>query len=492
MPLYSVHQEGADLGNDVRGKSELPTWLESLRVNERPNLPASEQSYFPMADLYEDGTLPSWMRPENAEMLEKGKSGPYPAWRPASMSAPHTDENIIPSEGISARSLIDEQSLPSWVQGNQQNPQSTTGSTPVTPDSQRNFSAASLIQPDQLPDWMQSMPQASQSSASQNTVWGGEQPGASQVRINSYTSDPANVNTYPQPQPFSAPELADPQAITHMFTGQTGQQAGYPSRTTPQVQSGLPASSLLDENSLPTWIREEEQMPGQPGQRPAYTSRQSGQPSSENHGLSGASLIDANALPGWLTSYEAQQQAGLQSTGNARSLPTIGTSPRGESVRVPSRPRSEITSHEQSEVAANVFSSMLGVASTAPYFPSTGSSQNVSDPSQGMPVGQPQAPAGTQWNAPSQSSGFAGAPPVHAFNPAANQMGQPGASPPGGYPGYVSPGSPPMTALPGTTQSPPVNGPGMPVDLAATGKPGTNASSSKKRGFIETIRSWFS
>ena len=138
MPLYSDNQKELEPQKDFRGQSELPTWLESLRVNERSNSPVSDQSHFSMSDLIDEGALPSWMRPENAEMMEKGNSGKYPAWRPASMSAPHTDEGIIPPEGFPARSLIDEQSLPSWVQA-------TTGPMPVIPDSQRNFSAASLI-----------------------------------------------------------------------------------------------------------------------------------------------------------------------------------------------------------------------------------------------------------------------------------------------------------------------------------------------------------
>jgi hypothetical protein len=503
MPLYSANQGGTDLQKGVRGQSELPTWLESLRVNERPNSPASEQSYFPMADLFDEGALPSWMRPENAEMMEKGNSGQYPAWRPASMSAPHTDEGIIPPEGIPARSLIDEQSLPSWVQGNQQNIQATTGAMPVTPDSQGNFSAASLIQPDDLPDWMKSLSQSPQPSVSQNNVWGGEQPRTSQVRINSYTPDPANVNSNPLPQRFSAQDLVDPQAMTHLMSGQPGQQVGYPLGAAPQGEhSGLPASSLLDMNSLPAWLREEDQTQRQPGQMQAYASSQSGQIPAGNNGLTGASLIDANALPGWLPSYEAQQQAGIQSMGNVRPLSTNGTPPRVESVRVPSRPRGEIASHEQSEVAANVFSSVLGVASSAPYFPSAGSgsqwnapSQNVAAPSQGFQGGQPQPPAGTQWNAPSQPSGFAGVPPSQGYNPAGNRVGQQGAYPSGGYAGYMSPGGSPMGAQSGMTQQPPASGPGMPGVPSMTGHQSyTNASGSKpaKRGFIETIRSWFS
>ena len=151
MPLYSDNQKEMEPYKDFHGQTELPTWLETLRVNERSHAPMSDQTQFSTSDLIDEGALPSWMRPENAEMMEKGNSGKYPAWRPASMPAPQTDEGNIPPEGFPARSLIDEQSLPSWVQP-------TTGSMPVTPDSQSNFSAASLIQPDDLPDWMKSMP----------------------------------------------------------------------------------------------------------------------------------------------------------------------------------------------------------------------------------------------------------------------------------------------------------------------------------------------
>jgi hypothetical protein len=438
MPLYSDNQK------DFHGQSELPTWLESLRVNERPNSPANEQSHFSTSDLIDEGALPSWMRPENAEMIEKGNSGQYPAWRPASMSAPHTDQGNIPPEGFPARSLIDEQSLPSWVQG-------TTGAIPVTPDSQRNFSAASLVQPDDLPDWMKSLPQSSQTFVPQNNVWDAEQSSTNQVRRYTYTPDPAYNNSNPPPQSFQN----DP--------------------------SGLNASSLLDVNSLPTWLREEDQLQ-------AYGSSQSGQVSTGNNGLAGSSLIDANAVPGWLSSYDAQQPTTMQSMGNTRSQPS-GTAPRAGDVRVPSRPRAEIVPHEQSEVAANVFSSMLGVASSAPYFPSAGpgsqwnaSSQEATMPSQGFQSGQSQPPAGMQWNAPTQ-----------AYNPTAYQGGQQIVYPTGGNVSYMGPGGSSLGVQSGMAQQPP-NGPGMPMGLSMAGQQSnTNASSSKpaKRGFLEIIRSWF-
>ncbi len=441
MPLYSEKQKELEPHKDLRGQTELPTWLESLRVNERSSSPVSNQSHFSMSDLIDEGALPGWMRQEDAEMIERGNSGKYPAWRPASTSAPHTDEGNIPPEGLPARSLLGEQSLPSWVH-------STTGSMPVTPDSQKNFSAASLIQPDDLPDWMKSMSQTPQPSVPQSSVWGDAQPPASQISGNAYTPNPA----------YNKPQLP-PQG----FQGEP---------------SGLNASSLLDANSLPTWLREGDQVqtdgPNQPGQA-----------SAGNSGLAGSSLIDANAVPGWLRSFDDQQQTQMQSMGNIRPY---GTAPRIENMPVPSRPRAEIAPQDQSEVAANVFSSVLGVASSAPYFPSpaTGSqwqtpAQGAMPPSQGLQSGQPQPPAGMQWNAPVQPPGTTGGSQAQGNNPAAYQGGQQVVNPGGGnisYPG-----------MPRQPQQLP-NGPGMPM---ADQQPNMNVSGSKpvKRGILETIRSWF-
>lgn len=484
MPLSSAGQEGKDSQKDTHEQSDLPAWLESLRVNERLSSPANEQPFFSRADLIDEEGVPSWMRPENAELMEKGNSAKYPAWRPASMPAPNTDDELAPPKGFHASSLIDEQSLPTWVHGNQQNSQATTGASFGAPDTQRNFSAASLIQPDALPDWMKSLPPSSQPAVPYNSVWGGERPpDNSQVRINSFAPNSTGIDSNPPPQRFSAHDLIDPQAIPHWMSGQPGQQAGFPPDSASQVgQTGLPPSSLLDMNSLPVWLHENEhaQSPqSYSGQAQANSPGQSGLTPDVSGSLAAASLIDMNALPAWLRSSEAQQQPGIPAMGDVRPV-SNGTSLRVDNMRVPSRPRGEMNAHEHSEVAANVFSSMLGVASAAPYFPSAGMQSNA--PSQGFQGGQPQ-PAGTQWNAPSQPAGFAGVPPAQGYNPAGYQGGYPapGGFPPGGQPAMV--------------QQPQAYGPGMPPDLSTAGqRSNTNAPGSKpaKRGIIETIRSWFS
>ena len=488
MPLSNANQ--GDLGSrkGVHEQSELPSWLESLRVNERPNSPANEQPFFSTADLIDEGALPSWMRPENAEMMEKGNSGKHPAWRPASLSAPNTDNAIIPPKAFPASSLIDEQSLPSWMQGgDRQNIQPATGATFAAPGSQGNFSPANLIQPDDLPSWMKSPPQP---AVSQNSVWEGEQPSGSQVRVNSFTQDPYSFGSITPPQRLSAQDLVDQQAIPQWMSGQPdqlGRQAGWPPESALQSgPSGLSASSLLDVNSLPRWLREEEQAQGRPDHLRVNTPGEPGQIPSGSSRLTGASLIDVNALPDWMRSPETQQQAGMPPIGNAR--PVAGSAPRIENARVPSRPRSEMAPLEESEVAANVFSSMLGVSSSAPNFHPAGTqwnapSQNVMAPSQGFQGVQP-PPAGTQWNRPSQPLGFTGMPAAQGYNPAGYPGGQQGAYPPGGPTGNARSGGVPMGGQPGMAQQPQRPVTGQQADSLGS-KPA-------KRGFIETIRSWFS
>lgn len=297
---------------------------------------------------------------------------------------------------------------------------------------------------------MKSMPQSPQPFVPQSSVWGDAQPQTNQIRGNMYTPDPAYNNTQLPPQSFQ------------------------------NQPSGLNAASLLDANSLPTWLREGDQAQ-------TFGTSQPGQASAGNSGLSGSSLIDANAVPGWLRSFDDQPPP-MQSMGNIRPY---GTAPRIENMPVPSRPRAENVPQEQSEVAANVFSSVLGVASSAPYFPSPEASSRWQAPSQGAmppPQGfqnaQPQPPAGMQWNAPVPPPGATGVPQAQGYNPAAYQGGQQVVGRVGGNVSY--PGMPQQPQqLPG--------GPGMPMGTSMAQPANANESQAKpaKRGFLETIRSWF-
>lgn len=425
MPLSSA------TNNSMSGQeqSELPAWLESLRANERPGAPAGGQSGFSTADLIDDDDLPGWMRAEQAQDRGESDSSKHPAIRPASMSAPNTDAGMMQPQSFSARDLIDPVSLPSWMNPNQPPaspaapakpgnlPQPTPGVRPYQgPGSPATlFSASDLIDRQSLPSWV-SAAQANQPVPPLNpATWqGGPTPAA--------------------PVPPMTPG-----------NGENG------------LQSGLAASSLLDVNSLPPWLREGQ---GQPG----------------GNNMSAGSLIDMNALPSWLRAVDGQPQ-GPQAGRNAPP-PLHGTAPRIESARVPSRPRAEMMPPEQSEVAANVFSSMLGVASNAPYYPSQNGGQQSFQSAPGQPSGSLYAPQ----------------PPVASPSIFNNEQGLPAAqgAMPGGYAGNLNNGyqnmQNPYTANPGNNQGQQMPG----VYNAGQGVPANSANGkSGKRSFLDTIREWF-
>src|SRR5262249_12087141 len=130
-----------------------------------------------------------------------------------------------------------------------------------------------------------------------------------------------------------------------------------------------------------------------------------------------SSFLDVNSLPEWMLQADPQQASNGFSLPSPSQYgqpipPVSGTAqpnlyagpPRVENVRVPNRPRHEIQPNENSEVAANVFASMLGVASSAPNYPGPSSQPqspyqqpevpgNPAQPNQGYPMNQPGMPS---------------------------------------------------------------------------------------------------
>ena len=451
MPLTNTASEGIGLSMTSnmppdQSQPELPAWLESLRSGERPNTSTSGAANFSASDLVDEGMLPGWMRPGHPDIADNAPSGKFPALpgqRPASMPAPNTDSTFLPGGGMSASSLIDEQSLPSWLQEKQE--QNRT---------QENIAASSLVQPEALPDWMKTIQPQSPASSSAGPI--------------DY-SQPINP-----PQGLMGNDLIDRQALPPWMAGQD-----TPASTA--GQAGLAGSSLLDANAIPPWLREANQeqqhaggsspavpLPAQPGQVPnnqaRYNQLSERQAPSTSGNLSAASFIDMNALPDWLRPTEGQQQGFAEHPGQPPfSVP--GAPARPDNVRVPSRPRGEIGSHEESEVAANVFASVLGVASAAPHFP-------------GNAYGRPQVPPQPQQNISQQQAN-------PAMPAAQGNIQMPGGYPIGSMPGGPTAGMPPQQPMP-------TNAAGMqPGPSMHNGMPRQNAKPAK-RGFLSTILDWFS
>ena len=163
--------------------------------------------------------------------------------------------------------------------------------------------------------------------------------------------------------------------------------------------------------------------------------------------------------------------------------------PRVENVRVPSRPRGEINPNESNEAAANVFASMLGVASTTPNIPGSSPAQGYGMQGgsfgQGMPVSQlsPMQGAPSASNIPGQ---VAGAPP--GFN---NSQGMPGTQ---GYASGGFNGGGYQTGNLGQGNYPPAQYPAgsSTGNLGMETARGQNTSAKPaKKGLFDMIRDWF-
>jgi hypothetical protein len=524
-PLSNNAEFGLSSSRGFQEQPELPAWLESLRAGERPSAPADNPSNFSTADLIEEGSLPSWMLSGRPETNDTSMSSPHLPLRPSSFSGPNTDD----SKGINAKSLIDEQSLPSWMQENKQ----PTGPIPG------GLAASSLIQQDSMPDWMKSLQQRSPVS---DAIPSSALPMPSQS---------AKFPAQPKPTPmaeqrtneiapgvargFSAGDLVDKQSLPSWMTQQDG-SGSVPAQ--PAAGGTLASSSLVDIDALPSWLRESTQQgqksgglppaqnypwqspqpPMQAGIDPQLSFGQSmpsslpqGSPvwqppqipstpgmntmSAQGGGMSASSFIDPNALPQWLRSgTEQQNQAGsampFQQAGtnqrNGYSIP-----PRVENVRVPSRPRGEINPNEGNEAAANVFASMLGVASTSPNFPGSSPAQGY-----GMPASPMQNPSPVG-NMPGQGV-------MPGFNNSQGMQGPPQGYPSGGFnDGRYSTGNLGQSnyqagnSFSGAPQYP-SGGPGIPSTPNGMGgslgmESGGQRASTKpaKKGWFDMIRDWF-
>lgn len=463
---------------------ELPAWLETLRSSERPPTPASKESSYSLADSIDENALPSWMRSDKVD-----NSAKMPAIRPASQPAPNTEGNTVNAIGMSASSLIDEHSLPAWMQESQA----------LSQAGQQGIPAASLVQSDALPHWMKNVPpQVAQTPPLQSAT--------------PSISGQASVYTPPEvpQQRLSGRDLIDQQALPSWMAAQT------PGVVTQGNGPGnVAGGSLIDPNALPAWLRggvAQEQrganmppsgvsgVPAMPGPQPAQP-MQPMQLSGMNNNNGVSPLIDMDALPSWLRSAEEQHGQSNGNNGNIgdQNRPGVGSPARVENMRVPSRPRAEMPSLEESAVAANVFASMLGVASAnVPGQMQNGPLAPANRPNNGN--GGTSGPGNSNWSGFPEGMASAQMPP-QASPPGYGMPMSPGMGNSQNGQGSSMSGMPQQSAI-GNFQSNQAyqtnqRNQGMPQQQAGNNYQGEQSTegqqkqNGKKRGFLETILNWF-
>ena len=337
-PLSSMVDGGMSPRPASPQQPELPAWLESLRAGERSAPPAHAAANFSAADFVDENSLPSWMRAERNDARDNTGPNPPVTARPSSLPGPITDGEPQPPTGITARSLLDEQALPAWMQEGQQ-------SGPVSP--QEKIPAASLVQPESMPDWMKSL-QRGRASFAGDMGGGAVPPTPSQMSTPqpSVTPQRPPVGSQSPSSPaqagqagFSARDLIDPQSLPSWMTQPGGNTTAAPAKSnqtsSPSIpafssmpsqapsspihsdQAGFSARDLIDPQSLPSWMVQQGGQAGQPPRssqvaRPD-TVRNPGQPG-QGQTLPASSLLDMNSLPAWLHENEQGGKAQGQSS----------------------------------------------------------------------------------------------------------------------------------------------------------------------------------
>lgn len=555
MPLTAASGGAGMMGLGQEEPQELPAWLESLRAHEKPVASNSGAQPFTMDELVDENSMPSWMRQDQSRLAEAGASDAFPVVPPTAQQAPGSN--------LEASSLIDKQALPEWMRATQENDSSAPAG--------QGFSANSLVQQETLPEWMKNLAStAEQPTVAQPATKNYGLPATPPVGASRAPQTPA---PFPEPTPeqgfpanslvdqqempdwmkgaqgteqqgqsrsgplgsgFAAGELIDQRTLPNWMKDQQGREnanpvsamgvpvsgsgqttgmdqgttgdVGMPASTlvdqsslptwmsegnqadspqgTPQPGNGMSAGSLVDMNAMPTWLKNSENAPQHAGS-PQHTQQTSG-------GMSAGSLVDMNAMPTWLKNSENAQPGAGQSAG-ARSVPA-----RAEGMRVPSRPRGNMDAQGQnSEAAAHVFSSMLGVAASTPQLPGApGHQLGVAPGQQPQTAWQsPQQLAGRQasqvWQAPispipqERHMGNTPTPSPMPYNTSAGQPGVYGNMQP--YPGPVGNGEAnrpiPGQSAPGFGYTP---GSGPTVNRQSGG-----IEEPKKKSLFEAIRDFF-
>jgi hypothetical protein len=458
MPLTTTSGGTGIAGQGQTEQQELPAWLESLRAHEKPVPNNAGAQPFTINELVDENATPSWMRQDQSRLTEAGASDALPVVSPGG-------NGLTFSNSLEASSLIDQQSLPTWLRGAQEQEQQPTS---------QGFSASSLVQQDDLPPWMKNLAPAAEpqmSSQREEERYGlptqtPTMPPLGSVNIPQtpqmpQTPQPMRSPIMPQTpvyselspaQGFLAHSLVDQQAVPDWLKGVQG--SGGVQNTSGPLGSGFAAGELIDQRTLPNWMKEQQgrgnvdpvSAMGMPvvgsGQRTDMGQGMQG--GSGDVGIPASTLLDKNALPTWMNQdmpkgansgfTQGQGMQGTPQNGMAagslidiNSMPawmknmentgTRGGATRAEGMRVPSRPRGDVMPQGQSTAAASTFASMLGVSASVPLLPGQNPAQeSYMGVGQGPQAqqGQPQQP---NWQASQQPVGNQSAPPWPPLQP---------------------------------------------------------------------------
>ena len=257
----------------------------------------------------DDDAVPDWLQ----QVYSEAHVPPLYEGKPPATSGP---------QKISGSDLLDDRSVPTWIReatqtsplanisdilaftppASQPENRAYGGAQPSTPLASSgplsdSLSARSLVEDESLPGWLRTVGDEEASATQKGSSASAYEPGA---------APQGGASGF-----FSATELVDTQALPVWLKSQ-GAQAEQTAAAQPKGQPGVSdspsgifsAAELVDTHALPTWLRDQE-----PNGTPEPSAGAA--PAAPLGGVSGifsaAELVDTHALPTWL---KAQEQAG--------------------------------------------------------------------------------------------------------------------------------------------------------------------------------------
>src|SRR5579875_2361134 len=151
MPLSGAVETGFSSIPEAQDQVALPAWLESLRAGERSPAQVNNMPPFSAPNFVEEGSLPSWMRPERGEGSGNTDANPIISTYPGQRATAQ------PGQEITAQSLVDENSLPPWLREGKMAPIPSSPAQSIPSSPAQSIQASSLVEQDDVPEWMKTL-----------------------------------------------------------------------------------------------------------------------------------------------------------------------------------------------------------------------------------------------------------------------------------------------------------------------------------------------
>ncbi len=286
-------------------KDALPAWLSGPNQSEKtPPLP----SPFEAASLVDEASLPGWLR-----STRETEPLPLPVTVSNSVGNGKSSSEQTPAAAAGDADAADDEALPEWLQqvyAEAHVPPLNEEDAPAAGAASQKLSASNLVDERSVPAWIR---EAAQTSPLPNIsdILTPPSPPTSQpeahVRIDAPQSSSLSSAGTPPAAPISGNSLIDNESLPAWLReldteGAAAAPINPSSSPEGSMATGFSAAELVDTQSLPAWLKDQGPLSGDLARSLGPSASSEG----AAPGFSAAELVDTQALPAWIKGQEPQ------------------------------------------------------------------------------------------------------------------------------------------------------------------------------------------